>query len=460
MTAKAYLLKIRGGVEVDSKGQKAGKGPLIAEEISNTLGTSQDQYLFQPVDKFVLDDQGGSVIRWRWDGKSPCLRVQMGGHSPVVIRPVAFDGYNQTVTGDVTTTLRAGMSNCSSDTVPCVVLESHPNDSRVKIDDSGSIQTLTSCMGTGGGNVPMVMMPYSKSRRAKSAEDFETWKESRVSNTINTFDQGDVRATDVVVMATQRPNAEIMVDKCPTITASAGLGGTWKPVVVYGIDQQGGKGTANYTENIMPTLCSDSHGTPHAVAYGISSYESNAMKSSNPRAGIHETNTARTIDVNGGNPACNQGGVVVVEQMYWDGSQIAGTLTTSNASGAQRMPDKEQFNCVIERVVYPETTGALMASGYNKLGTQEAMNDMFVVCEKGVTKTISMEVFHCDSAEERTAALKAGDYKDPQIIALDRAALNQGKNAKYDISVDGGGTAQTLIARGPGAVCYRKPVRK
>lgn len=34
----------------------------------------------------------------------------------------------------------------------------------------------------------------------------------------------------------------------------------------YAIDQQGGKGAANYAEDICPTLCSDSHGTPHAVA--------------------------------------------------------------------------------------------------------------------------------------------------------------------------------------------------
>lgn len=38
-------------------------------------------------------------------------------------------------------------------------------------------------------------------------------------------------------------------------------------VVVYGIDQQGGKGQANYTEDVAPTLCSDSHETPHAVSY-------------------------------------------------------------------------------------------------------------------------------------------------------------------------------------------------
>lgn len=34
---------------MDSAGKKAGKGALIQEEVSATLGVSQDQYLFQPV---------------------------------------------------------------------------------------------------------------------------------------------------------------------------------------------------------------------------------------------------------------------------------------------------------------------------------------------------------------------------------------------------------------------------
>lgn len=50
----------------------------------------------------------------------------------------------------------------------------------------------------------------------------------------------------------------------------------------------------------------------HAVAYGICSYESNAMKSDNPNSGIYEADTSRTFDNNGGNPACNQGGIAVV----------------------------------------------------------------------------------------------------------------------------------------------------
>lgn len=37
------------------------------------------------------------------------------------------------------------------------VVENHPADSRVNIDESGTVQCLTSRMGTGGGNVPLVM---------------------------------------------------------------------------------------------------------------------------------------------------------------------------------------------------------------------------------------------------------------------------------------------------------------
>jgi DNA (cytosine-5)-methyltransferase 1 len=42
-----------------------------------------------------------------------------------------------------------------------VSIENHPADSRVNVDDSGKVQTLTSRMGTGGGNVPMVMEPVA-----------------------------------------------------------------------------------------------------------------------------------------------------------------------------------------------------------------------------------------------------------------------------------------------------------
>ena len=45
---------------MDSYGKKAGKGPLIQEEKSATLGVSQDQYLFQSIgfDSYNLDSTG------------------------------------------------------------------------------------------------------------------------------------------------------------------------------------------------------------------------------------------------------------------------------------------------------------------------------------------------------------------------------------------------------------------
>jgi DNA (cytosine-5)-methyltransferase 1 len=54
-------------------------------------------------------------------------------------------------------------------------IENHPADSRVDIDESGKVQTLTSRMGTGGGNVPMVMaLDRASFNQGKNAKyDFE-----------------------------------------------------------------------------------------------------------------------------------------------------------------------------------------------------------------------------------------------------------------------------------------------
>ena len=43
------------------------------------------------------------------------------------------------------------------------------------------------------------MKTYSKTRRAKSIDDFEIWVESDVSCTVNLFDMGGARATTVIV---------------------------------------------------------------------------------------------------------------------------------------------------------------------------------------------------------------------------------------------------------------------
>ena len=71
----------------------------------------------------------------------------------------------------------------------------------------------------------------------------------------------------------------------------------------------GGKG-ALVQEDKSGTLGTGNDQT--IFCYGISAYESNAMKSRNPKSGVYVADTSRTLDLNGGNPACNQGGIAVV----------------------------------------------------------------------------------------------------------------------------------------------------
>lgn len=55
-----------------------------------------------------------------------------------------------------------------------------------------------------------------------------------------------------------------------------------------------------------------SNASGNIVVYGICSFASNSMKSDNPHSGIYEADTSRTLDLNGGNPACNQGGIAII----------------------------------------------------------------------------------------------------------------------------------------------------
>ena len=77
------------------------------------------------------------------------------------------------------------------------------------------------------------------------------------------------------------------------------------------LNDQGGS-QMDISKDVTGTLRSQEHGH-QPIVYGISGYESNAMKSSNPHSGIYEAETTRTLDNNGGNPACNQGGMMVVQ---------------------------------------------------------------------------------------------------------------------------------------------------
>ena len=68
--AASYTMRDRGGVERDSKGRGAGKGPLIQEEKSGTLSASQDQTLFCPEAACIGNGQAKQI---RMDDKTYAL---------------------------------------------------------------------------------------------------------------------------------------------------------------------------------------------------------------------------------------------------------------------------------------------------------------------------------------------------------------------------------------------------
>lgn len=59
-----------------------------------------------------------------------------------------------------------------------------------------------------------------------------------------------------------------------------------------------------------------------------------------------------------------------------------------------------------------------------------------------------------DASYYKGVGTRNGKEREFVVIAVDRSAFNQGENAKYNIGIDENGTAFTVTAKGPGAVCY------
>lgn len=110
--------------------------------------------------------------------------------------------------------------------------------------------------------------------------------------------------------------------------------------VIYAIDRaafnqgENAKYDFEITENgVNPTLVAKG---PSAVCYNIGADQSIGMLSDNPYSGIYETDVTRTLDGNGGNPACNQGGTVIVQELIdW----IVRRLTPRECERLQGYPD-------------------------------------------------------------------------------------------------------------------------
>lgn len=99
---------------------------------------------------------------------------------------------------------------------------------------------------------------------------------------------------------------------------------------------------------------------------------------------------------NGTQEAAN--GMYVVERLedgmksYWDGGQVAGTLSVKNACGGQRMPDKQNFNCVVMEEPTPDINrgiaGTLDGSYYKGCGERQGIEREIVTSEMEDSKYV------------------------------------------------------------------------
>ena len=122
-------------------------------------------------------------------------------------------------------------------------VENHAHDSRCNLRKPDEpCQTLASNMGMGG------QRPACYVRRCYQNTWRGWWNGGEIAETLRTPVGGDSTKANLCV-------------------TSYGGNGRSRTGVAFGIDQQGGKGNAGYAEDLIPALCSDSHGTPHAVCY-------------------------------------------------------------------------------------------------------------------------------------------------------------------------------------------------
>ena len=178
------------------------------------------------------------------EGKTPWQSTAAEAHGSIGTTASGFStehsakargiGYQE----EVAPTLRAGV------TPACVyAVDNHPHDSRVTLYESGRCQTLTSRMGTGGGNVPLVIEEIDR------------------AEVVYTVDQGGGKSS-----------CSILEEKSPTLTCTHG----GEPAVVYALDRSFFNQGQNalympqcYEDGTNPTLLAKG---PSAVAYEDGTY--------------------------------------------------------------------------------------------------------------------------------------------------------------------------------------------
>ena len=242
-----------------------------------------------------------------------------------------------------------------------------------------------------------------------------------------------------------------------TVSSTYGTGGNNQPFVVQTPKtlkvrcgcEGGGKG-ALIQDNLSATLSTNNDQTLFQPrAFGVCAKNSNSMKSDNPNSGFYEADTSRCLDANGGNPACNQGGIAVIEgngsrpSHRGDGYKESDVMYTLNATEQHAVafaevhatlsandgpkgPSSQMMKNPEENFVGEPSYGIgrpAMNQGYNakfSFQIEEEVEPTLVASgASGVAHprfSSSKASFFTEANEECANTLVATDYKDPPIV--------------------------------------------
>ena len=362
-----------------------------------------------------------------------------------------------------------------------IVLDTNQNDASIHQD--GKCNTLPAATGMGGGYVPMVALSFQERAGKPGGEKGILIQDEHVGCLSTLNNQSVCALTTEVTPKVDNDGVAFSLRSRDYKDPQS--------VCCFEPGAASRVGGHVYEDDVAGTIRANAGDNQQAIVYGISSYDSNSMKSNNPKSGIYEAETARTLDLNGGSPACNQGGMAVVclegngvrPSHYGDGyaeSEIMYTMNTTErhavcvenhpADSRVKICDDGKVQALTSRMetgggnvpmvmeTYQKTTGSLCASGYDKLGTQEAANDMYVVQSSWNGSQISPTL----TANNAGGSQRMPDKENFNAVlsyGLDRAAFNQGQNAQYNFAVDEEKIG-TQVAKGPGAVASFYPQMK
>lgn len=205
--------------------------------------------------------------------------------------------------------------------------------------------------------------------------------------------------------------------------------------VAYAIDQQGGKGGANYAIEVIPTMCSDSHGTPHAVAYPI--YIPYTMKirsgcEGGGKGALIQEDKSATLATNNDQYLFQPVNMVLDDQ---GGQQI--TVRTDGKVPTLRAETHGNLPCCLEltgdhenRITDYTTVICLQGNGIDRADTAGCNGKGWKEDTSYTLNTIDRPaVAYCtdigffNSIEDVSPTLLARSYKDPHLVSYPENAV-------------------------------------